>query len=420
MLLPRDFLVLICICLVFVCCCKFTYQASKDTEQEISGQCFVSDEGQCSGEEKLKYSQDKNIDIKEEKWGKYIEQIEKAVKNYQKCDESNCYFSQIISDLKPWSKNGISEKLIKEASQIQRMSHYQIINHKLYRNNDPMFPARTNGIEHFILKIIKDLPDTEFVLNTMDWPQINRWSKSLPVFSFSKVLSDHSDIMYPAWTFWEGGPAVWPIYPNGLGRWDQQLKSITKSAKNWPWQKKQKKAFFRGSRTSPERDPLVLLSRKEPNLIDASYTKNQGWKSDADTLGAKPATEISLEDHCEYKYLFNFRGVAASFRFKHLFLCNSLVFHVDDKWLEFFYPALKPWVHYIPVRQDLKDARELIQFAIENDNIAKSIAARGRNFVKEHLKLEDVTNFWKDLLVEYTKLLKFKPTLNKKFNKIQN
>ena len=57
MLLPRDFLVLICICLVFVCCCKFTYQTSKDTEQEISGQCFVSDEDQCSGEEKLKYSQ---------------------------------------------------------------------------------------------------------------------------------------------------------------------------------------------------------------------------------------------------------------------------------------------------------------------------------------------------------------------------
>ena len=32
-----------------------------------------------------------------------------------------------------------------------------------------------------------------------------------------------------------------------------------------------------------------------------------------------------------YKYLFNFRGVAASFRFKHLFLCNSLVFHVGPQ-----------------------------------------------------------------------------------------
>ena len=95
-----------------------------------------------------------------------------------------------------------------------------------------------------------------------------------------------------------------------------------------------------------------------------------------------------------YKYLFNFRGVAASFRFKHLFLCNSLVFHVgpkgtfqpnqttytyspirslkytmsrivdsiifawliskcfpdlNDDWLEFFYSAMKPWLHYVPV-----------------------------------------------------------------------
>ena len=36
------------------------------------------------------------------------------------------------------------------------------------------------------------------------------------------------DIMYPAWTFWEGGPAVWPIYPTGLGRWDIQRDVITR------------------------------------------------------------------------------------------------------------------------------------------------------------------------------------------------
>lgn len=57
------------------------------------------------------------------------------------------------------------------------------------------------------------------------------------------------------------------------------------------------------------------------------------------------------------RYLFNFRGVAASFRLKHLFLCDSVVFHVGDEWIEFFYPAMKPWVHYIPVKKDLSDAR---------------------------------------------------------------
>ena len=60
---------------------------------------------------------------------------------------------------------------------------------------------------------------------------------------------------------------------------------------------------------------------------------------------------------CFCRYLFNFRGVAASFRFKHLFLCKSLVFHVGDEWLEFFYRALKPWVHYIPVDTDLHNVR---------------------------------------------------------------
>lgn len=39
-------------------------------------------------------------------------------------------------------------------------------------------------------------------------------------FLFPSKTSEYHDIMYPAWTFWEGGPAVWPLYPTGLGRWD--------------------------------------------------------------------------------------------------------------------------------------------------------------------------------------------------------
>lgn len=47
---------------------------------------------------------------------------------------------------------------------------------------------------------------------------------------FLFIFQDYEnwDIMYPAWTFWEGGPAVWPIYPTGLGRWDEQRIIIPK------------------------------------------------------------------------------------------------------------------------------------------------------------------------------------------------
>lgn len=95
----------------------------------------------------------------------------------------------------------------------------------------------------------------------------------------SVQTEDYLDIMYPAWAFWEGGPAI-KLYPRGLGHWDQHRKSIHAAAQKWPWSHKHARAFFRGSRTNNERDSLVLLSREEPDLVDAAYTKNQAWKSD--------------------------------------------------------------------------------------------------------------------------------------------
>lgn len=128
-----------------------------------------------------------------------------------------------------------------------------------------------------------------------------------------------------------------------------------------------------------------------------------------DTLQAPPAEEVSLNDHCQYKFLFNYRGVAASFRFKHLFLCKSLVFHVGDEWLEFFYPSLKPWVHYIPVASnaDQNDLKSMIEFFKEHDNIGREIAERGYEHVWNNLRIADVKCYWKKLLKSYSKLLKF-------------
>lgn len=379
-------------------------------------ECDKADKECISEHEKSKYSKEKN----QGKWKKYLKKIEKAVKEYKDCtqDECSCHRSVIEEDLAPW-KNGITEEVFNTAKSNNYGSHYQIVNHKLYREEGCMFPARCSGNEHFILEVIKKLPDMEFVINTRDWPQISSRQQPIPVFSFSKVRGQSHDIMYPAWTFWEGGPAVWPIYPTGLGRWDEQREIIPRTAKSWPWEKKKNKGFFRGSRTSSERDPLILLSRSNPELVDAEYTKNQAWKSEADTLHRPPAKEIRLEDHCDYKYLFNFRGVAASFRFKHLFLCDSVVFHVGSAWLEFFYPAMKPWVHYIPVKEDLSDVRDLLEFAKENDDVVHEIAKRGRQFIWDHLRMEDVTCYWETLLKKYAKLLKFKTKKNKTYKQIK-
>lgn len=291
-----------------------------------------------------------------------------------------------------------------------RGTRYQIVNGKLYRQKECMFPSRCSGVEHFIKPHLKKLnKNIELIINVRDWPQINaNWGHpEAPVFSFSKT-KDYLDIMYPNWSFWEGGPAI-KLYPTGLGRWDLHRETIKKAAGEYPWGKKNEMAFFRGSRTSSERDSLVLVSRAHPDLTDAQYTKNQAWKSPADTLNAEPASEVSLEDHCQYKYLFNFRGVAASFRLKHLFLCKSLVFHVGDEWKEFFYGALRPWVHYVPVPANPSEEqiKDLLEFFREHDEIAERIADRGFEHIWNHLRVKDINCYWKKLLTRYSKLVKY-------------
>jgi EGF-domain serine glucosyl/xylosyltransferase len=156
-------------------------------------------------------------------------------------------------------------------------------------------------------------------------------------------------------------------------------------------------------------------------LADAQYTKNQAWKSPADTLNAEPADEVSLEDHCKYKFLFNYRGVAASFRLKHLFLCKSLVFHVGDEWQEFFYESLKPWVHYVPVdnKSTQEDLKNIIEFFKNHQNLAQEIALRGYEMIWNHLRMEDVECYWRRLLRKYGKLMKFEVERDNDFIEIK-
>lgn len=338
-----------------------------------------------------------------------FQNINAALQDHTHCTNSHncsCYLRVINKDLKPFSK-GIYKEMLDAIR--DRGTKYQIFNHKLYRDKDCLFPARCSGIEYFIKPLLDKLPDMELIINCRDWPQVNKnWGMShAPIFSFSKT-PEYLDIMYPAWSFWEGGPAI-TLYPTGLGKWDDHRKRLVKAAQKYPWDQKLTKAFFRGSRTSSERDNLILLSRENPDLVDAQYTKNQAWKSTADTLGVEPVKEVSLEEHCKFKFLFNFRGVAASFRFKHLFLCKSLVFHVGNEYKEFFYDLLKPWVHYVPVNANATklEIKQLIEFFKNNDNLARKISEAGHDQIWRNLRIEDVKCYWRKLLLKYGKLIKY-------------
>jgi protein glucosyltransferase len=85
------------------------------------------------------------------------------------------------------------------------------------------------------------------------------------------------------------------------------------------------------------------------------------------------------------------------------------VLHVGNEWEEFFYPALRPWLHFIPVESAASqaDLQQLLEFLRGNDAHAREIAERGAAFLRQHLKFADIGCYWRRLLTSFAALLTY-------------
>lgn len=325
-----------------------------------------------------------------------------------------------------WRDTGIQRSDVDAALSVPRATKYQLdtIQGRLYRTEKCMFSIRCKGVEHFLARALpalrrrnragqKDI--VELSVNVRDWPQAIDGIRDTPVFSFSKKTDHEADIMYPAWAFWDGGPWLATIR---TWQWPAMREELTAAAAENQWATKTPAVFFRGSRTSPARDPFVLKGharRGQPpppgsKRWNIRYIKNQSQRSNdivEKQMGLDFAEPTTMAEHCKYKYLLNFDGQAASFRYKTLFLCGSLVLSVNLEWQEFWYSMLIPWVHYVPLAADGSDADVIVDFLEAHPEEAAMIAENGRQFVLQRLRMDDVQHYWDDLLTEYATLQSF-------------
>ena len=134
-----------------------------------------------------------------------------------------------------------------------------------------------------------------FGASFMDVPFVRH--TSILLTDVRALHSTPSNYTYTHHPLRSGGPAT-DLYPTGLGRWDLLRERLEAAARATPWDSKAARGFFRGSRTSAERDPLVRLSRRRPELLDAQYTKNQGrksgWPHSIDSFFYSPETNYSV------------------------------------------------------------------------------------------------------------------------------
>ena len=137
------------------------------------------------------------------------------------------------------------------------------------------------------------------------------------------------------------------------------------------------------------RGELIRLARHFPELIDAKAVRVVGealletWEGAEEALGQvrEGGKGQTMRDHDQFgfKYLICTHGPAThwSNRFRALLSTGALVLKQHGTLYEFWEYELEPYVHYLPVKADLSDLIQQLQWARDNDDQARTIAQNG-------------------------------------------
>ncbi len=186
----------------------------------------------------------------------------------------------------------------------------------------------------------------------------------------------------------------------------------------YPWKEKKSCAFWRGSTTggaatfdyflTAPRSQAVILSLKQPHLIDAKFHSLVGCL-DPEAIQRSFSNYFdrfaSIKTHLKYKYQLLIDGNTTSWSRAYWQLCsNCVILKQVTHNIEWFYPILIPYVHFIPIQEDLSDLEEKLLWAQAHDFQVRQISVQANAFAKEHLCPSAIYYYTYLVLKEYAAL----------------
>ncbi|MES2121259.1 MAG: glycosyl transferase family 90 [Chlamydiota bacterium] len=248
------------------------------------------------------------------------------------------------------------------------------------------------------------VPDVDFIVSLADGA-IGCHFKS-PVFSFAKDRAERNEVI------------LIPDFEALSGN-EKLLRRIREGLANNSWNERLPKAIWRGAMTGAAditdesflqfpRARLVSSSIAHPELLDAKFntvTQCSTPEKVKEVYGHYFADTLKVIDHIPYKYqiLLDGNTCAYSRAFWQLF-SQSVIFKQDSSHIQWYYRALTPFVHYIPIRADLSDLSKKIEWAQTHDTECQKISRNAQRFAESHLRKPDVYLYFYLLLSEYAKI----------------
>lgn len=227
--------------------------------------------------------------------------------------------------------------------------------------------------------------DVTFLLRLSDFfgemPEIAN-TDFAPILTTSKDLNSNIDkklILVPDYMSLEDIPKFAP--------------RILNANKNFPWHKKEHKVLWRGGEAdvSGFRHRLVAFNEEHPSsIVDAKFVVSS-------------AEYLPPEAQVKAKFLLNIDGHTAAWtRPIWQLLSNSVFVKQNSDLTQWYYAALVPNMHYIPVTS----SPELLEISLDkySDEQLQHIALEGSAFAKDNLMINDMVAYIVHVLKKYEQM----------------
>ena len=221
------------------------------------------------------------------------------------------------------------------------------------------------------------------------WSWYRSHSLKAPVLAWNKKVQDNCTMMIP-----DG------LFMHSLG-YKEDLAKLDEFERDYPWEKKIRSVFWRGANTalsmaskddawrSTPRIKLAVLSKEinDPTILDAGISKvvdlagNPEHVTRVQDLGIVKGA-CPLIEFFRYRYQIDVDGLYSSWGSTFMKLASkSLLLKVESDSRQWYYHKLKPWLHYVPVEEDVSDLREKIDWVFAHEQHCKEIAERATEMI---------------------------------------
>jgi len=316
--------------------------------------------------------------------------------------------TQIEKDLAYFKDKPISlselDRIYKDKGQYLQAAKFTIRQCQVFVESDSIHKMHLTRVQRYkdsiaLLCKTTGLPDMTFLLSVNDGLNLK---EGVPIFAMCKKKSEQIVLL--------------PDYEI-LGERYQVLKGRNIEKTEFPWQYKKTKLIWRGSTAqlwTPltemhlpylSRVKLCELSQQHPDLIDAKFTIFAQGGENIPYLRKFEGTKVAFEEQLDCKYAILIDGNTCAYSTSGWKLFgNFLIFKPDSNWIQWYYPSLQPWVHYVPVKSNLEDLLEKLGWALTHDDDAQKIAQACRDFALTHLTIEDDLTYLYFVLERYSRL----------------